>query len=85
MATHCNFRRYISVGEISATARRLKYNPRVKQPWNDGDIYKVYDEVVKILPDMTFTTFDDEAQWRTIFHEDFIQACNEIAQCMAGV
>ncbi len=75
----------IGIGEISQMANRLKHSWTVKQAWEDGDIYKVYDCVVKILPDLTFQEFDYFQQYRTVFHENFVEACNEIAHCMAGV
>jgi hypothetical protein len=75
----------IGIQEISAMTNRLKHSWTVKQAWEDGDIYKVYDCVVKILPDLTFQEFDYFQQYRTVFHENFVRACNEIAHCMAGV
>ena len=85
MSTHCDYKNSIGIQEINKMTSRLKYNRFIKWAWDDGDIYKIYDEVVKILPDLTFSQFDDYAQYRTIFHSNFVSDCNEIAHCMAGV
>lgn len=85
MSTHVIYKASIGIQEINGMTSRLKHNRMVKQAWEQGDIYKVYDQVVKILPDLTFQEFDYFAQYRTIFHENFVTACNEIAHCMAGV
>jgi len=75
----------IGIQEINKMTSRLKHNHYVKQAWEDGDIYDIYNQVVKILPDLTFQEFDYFQQYRTVFHPNFVQACNEIAHCMAGV
>lgn len=85
MSTHKTYKKDIRVDEIGSMTKRLKHNGYVKQAWEEGDIYKLYDCIVKILPDLTFQEFDGYAQYRTIFHENFVTACNEIAHCMAGV
>ena len=85
MSTHQTFNRFIDATRINAMTIRLKHNGILRRAWEKGDPYLIYDQVVKILPDMTFATFDDHAQWRTIFHKDFLAACNEIAHVMAGV
>ena len=85
MSTNQNYKHGIGIEEIGAMTRRLKHNGYIKIGWDKEDCYLIYDQVVKILPDMTFSEFDYGMQWRTIFHEDFPTACNEIAHIMAGV
>ena len=79
------YKNHIRTDEIVSMTSRLKYNHYIKQAWEDGDIYEIYNQVVKILPDLTFQEFDSYNQYRTVFHEDFVTACNEIAHCMAGI
>ena len=86
MSTHQTYKTSIGINEINAVAKTAARSPKFREAWDKSDPYLMYDYAVAMFcPDLTFATFDDGCQWRTVFHANIKEAAREFAHVLAGV